>query len=509
MTATAANVAFAWSHDIGGFAGAPESEIMLRWVAFGVFSPVLRPHCAGRGGNTRDIWRFDWPAFEALRDLFRLRARLVPYLAGASREAYETGVQVVYPLYYDWPHAPAAYEHHALHQFACGRAIWVSPVTAPAAAGRTLADSHVWFPPGAWVEWGSWQLHVSPAPAGATYARRFASDEMPAYSPAGAILPLRTLPGVDGPAAGAGDVVGTAVDVPAALTLYVMPPPLKSSAGTGNDAGTVYFSSEARVYDDDGVSMAYVGGAFRWTNVTCAWARGRAGAGDTLALTIAPGGGGGFPEMPLRRAWTLRLVGAWPPASVSVGGARAAPVPSAVPGRWGEGARWPAAGAVPAFAYDGATASAWVHAPPANADEPLTIAVEWPRGTAADDPLLTSALARKVARAQATKGAVNLAAWAVVPADVPAVLAAAGAPARVEAAFAAGHEAAAAAEAAGESDVADAALEVMAARVRGLYAGLVGNITAGLAEVAALDARGGVDAAHLALMREMLGNALE
>ena len=57
ITSTAANVAFQWSHDIGGFAGSPDPEIMTRWVQLGVFSPILRPHCAGRGGNSRDIWK--------------------------------------------------------------------------------------------------------------------------------------------------------------------------------------------------------------------------------------------------------------------------------------------------------------------------------------------------------------------------------------------------------------------------------------------------------------------
>ena len=85
ITATAANVAFAWSHDIGGFAGQPDGELMARWVQLGVFSPVLRPHCAGRGGNSRDVWAFPWATFVVLRSYLRLRAQLVPYLAGQQR----------------------------------------------------------------------------------------------------------------------------------------------------------------------------------------------------------------------------------------------------------------------------------------------------------------------------------------------------------------------------------------------------------------------------------------
>jgi alpha-glucosidase (family GH31 glycosyl hydrolase) len=46
FTATAANAAyFYWSHDIGGhFAGIEEPQLFVRWIQFGVYSPILRLH---------------------------------------------------------------------------------------------------------------------------------------------------------------------------------------------------------------------------------------------------------------------------------------------------------------------------------------------------------------------------------------------------------------------------------------------------------------------------------
>jgi len=161
LTSTAANVAWSWSHDIGGFSGVPTPELMTRWVQMGVFSPILRPHTAGKSGSHRDIWGFPFPAFEAMRVWFRARSRLVPYLAGEGRQAFDTGILPVHPLYYDFPHAPGVYGRDALHAHFFGRDIFVAPILDPAqswASGADLAETRVWVPPGRWVEWGSWCL---------------------------------------------------------------------------------------------------------------------------------------------------------------------------------------------------------------------------------------------------------------------------------------------------------------------------------------------------------------
>ncbi len=517
ITATAANVAFQWSHDIGGFAGSPEPELMTRWVQLGVFSPVLRPHCAGRGGNSRDIWRFEWPAFEIMRDFFRARARLVPYLATAQREAYESGVVPVHPLYYDFPTAASAFSEGSLHQYSFGDAIWVAPITAPASkepleAG--LAQTTVWFPPGTWIEWFSWQAHSAPGPEGASYDRRFGLEEMPLFSPPGAIIPLRTLAsGSGGAGEQGGSAVGTAVEVPKALTLWVFPPAGTELSSKGS------FSSTARIYDDDGVSMAYAsqGGSsgFLWTNVSCSWRR--QGSVDSVSCSISPGGGSGFPEMPSARSWTLRFISAWPPAAVAVNGQPAALSASSVPADavWGDGAAWPQSGA-PAYAYSGTGASVWVHS---GAPSPvacggaagagsLTFELTFAPGSRADDALLTSAVARKISRAQAAKTAMNLVSWSAHPADVPRLLAAAGAGAKIEDAVAAAAELEQAEAGAGSSSSRQARATALAARVRSEYEALSGHLGEAREELRRLSADHGVDGPAVDTMRGLINNAL-
>eukprot|EP01052_Picozoa_sp_SAG31_P034777 SAG31_NODE_4108_length_3576_cov_1.978142_4_plen_221_part_01 len=106
MTTTAANSAIAWTHDIGGFIPQPlhTDELFLRWVQYGVFSPVFRTHCAGCELRP---WMFG--NYVQLKPVYQLRNSLVPYLYSAAFAATTSGVLAIHPLYYDWPEENEAY----------------------------------------------------------------------------------------------------------------------------------------------------------------------------------------------------------------------------------------------------------------------------------------------------------------------------------------------------------------------------------------------------------------
>ena len=530
ITATAANVAFQWSHDIGGFAGSPEPELMTRWVQVGVFSPILRPHTAGRGGVTRDIWKFDWPAFEIMRVYFRLRARLVPYLYTAQRQAFSTGMVPVHPLYYTYPTLPEAYEWTPLHQHAFGPSIWVAPVTAPSQSGAgNVTTVSVWFPPGEWVEWWSWQRHTGHGVGGSTYTRGYTLEETPMFSSPGAIIPLSG--GTKGVMGGGGfdgaASVGSAVGVPGEIVYYVFPPP----PGTHFRPFGPPLTFSAPLYDDDGVSMAYtVAGKFSWTNASCSWLRGGDGV-DRVECTIAPasrdpyeevlggggggGGGKGFPEAPSHRSYTMRFISTWPPSSVSVAGVASSYAGSAAPDTWGENSAWPThATASSQWSYHGDTASTWVRSPPLPWGSSVTFSLTFPPTAFSTDTLLTSALARKISRAQAAKSQMNIASWTVQPCDVPSLLLVAGAGARVEEAIGKAWDADDRLEGGGtsrRSTPSPAAVATMLASVREVYGGLQEGLRGASSEVDALLAKGNMGAMETQAvenMRQLILNAL-
>ena len=84
FTATASNVGYGyWGHDLGGHAFTDESivndpELVLRWIQFGVFTPIFRTHATNDARIERRIWKFD--NFPTMLEAVRLRYSLFPYL---------------------------------------------------------------------------------------------------------------------------------------------------------------------------------------------------------------------------------------------------------------------------------------------------------------------------------------------------------------------------------------------------------------------------------------------
>lgn len=188
FTATASNVGYGyWSHDIGGHMPLndmrPDGELYLRWLQYGIFSPILRTHSTKSALVERRFWMYP-EQFHLMREAVKLRYALVPYIYTAARQAYDTGVSVVRPLYYHHPETPEAYRVKDEYYF--GDDLIVAPVTTPVDPQTQLATREVWLPPGIWYEWSSGTM----LQGGALLERSFSLAELPVYARAGAIIPM-------------------------------------------------------------------------------------------------------------------------------------------------------------------------------------------------------------------------------------------------------------------------------------------------------------------------------
>ncbi|MDH3410070.1 MAG: DUF5110 domain-containing protein [Gammaproteobacteria bacterium] len=92
----------AYNHsDLGGFAGgeAFDKELYIRWLQYGVFQPVYRPHAQEHipaepvfhDRETRDI----------VRDYIKLRYRLLPYVYTLAYENSTSGMPLMRPLFFE------------------------------------------------------------------------------------------------------------------------------------------------------------------------------------------------------------------------------------------------------------------------------------------------------------------------------------------------------------------------------------------------------------------------
>jgi len=334
FTATAANVGYGyWSHDIGGHVraraafGLPQDpdypELYLRWIQFGAFSPILRTHTTKDPNSERRIWAYSAEYAAAMRDAYVLRYALIPYIYTAARAAYDTGISIIHPLYYDYPEAAEAYEFKDEYLF--GSDMLVAPVTAAVNEQSLLATKSIWLPPGTWIEWFTGTRLKGPA----KIEHPFALNEIPVYVKAGAIVPMQP------------KMRSTGEKPVDPLILNVFP----------GDSG------EARVYDDAGNSPGYKVSEFAWTTVR----QSRLNDG-TRKIEIFPIEGN-YPGMPAQRGYEIRLPMTFPPESVRANGAN---IPYA------------SEGAAPGWRYNGDKLTAVISLPRTSVKQKVEVLVKAP-----------------------------------------------------------------------------------------------------------------------------------
>jgi alpha-glucosidase (family GH31 glycosyl hydrolase) len=128
-------------------------ELYLRWIQWGIFSPILPTHTTKNPEAERRIWAYPGPYSDLMRDSFARRYAMQPYIYTEARKTYDTGLGFLHPLYYDWPEAPEAYL--AKNEYMFGDSILADPIIQPVSKDSQLATISVWLPPGDWIEWNS------------------------------------------------------------------------------------------------------------------------------------------------------------------------------------------------------------------------------------------------------------------------------------------------------------------------------------------------------------------
>lgn len=186
FTAMAANIGYPWwSHDIGGhMRGIRSDELSVRWLEYGVFSPILRLHSSKSEFMSKEPWAFGPEAERIMAEYLRLRHRLIPYLYTAMERTHRLGEALVRPMYYGWPDAREAY--NAGNQYLFGPSLMVCPVTQPMEHDVQMAQTTVWLPEGIWYDFMTGRRYDG----GRSMILWRGLEEYPVFAPEGAVIPL-------------------------------------------------------------------------------------------------------------------------------------------------------------------------------------------------------------------------------------------------------------------------------------------------------------------------------
>lgn len=168
-----------WAHCMGGFEQYSDydTDLYLRWVQFGMFSPV-----AMLFGMDHPRYHMPWTYGEEAMNIFRqydnLRYSLIPYIYTSAYQMYTTSRPIMAPLVYDNLNDERTYQISDQYMF--GPGMMICPVVTKNALSR-----YVYFPKGKWIDfWTGERLK----------GRQYKSfltpiERMPIFIKEGAIIP--------------------------------------------------------------------------------------------------------------------------------------------------------------------------------------------------------------------------------------------------------------------------------------------------------------------------------
>lgn len=135
--------------DISGYCGDIEdysavAELYTRWIQMGAFNPLSRIH--HEGNVAVEPWLFGEEAEQNAKEAIELKYRLLPYIYSYAREAHDTGLPIMRPMFLEFPSDMETFSTDG--QFMFGRELLVAPVVKKGARNK-----NVYLPEGVWIDY--------------------------------------------------------------------------------------------------------------------------------------------------------------------------------------------------------------------------------------------------------------------------------------------------------------------------------------------------------------------
>ena len=119
--------------DVGGFGADTTEDLLLRWLEFAVFTPLMRNHSAM---GTRKQEAYQFKNTEKFRDVIAVRYKLLPYIYSEYMKAVLKNTLMFLPLAFLYEDDPVAQQTE--DQLMVGENIMIAPVCEQNASGRMV-----------------------------------------------------------------------------------------------------------------------------------------------------------------------------------------------------------------------------------------------------------------------------------------------------------------------------------------------------------------------------------
>ena len=190
---SASNIGISWwSHDIGGYEGGIEdSELYMRYVQLGVYSPILRLASAPGKYYKREPWKWDAKTFGIVQDYLQLRHRLIPYLYSEAYKYSSYGSPIVQPLYYKYPES---YDEPLYkNEYFFGTELFVCPIVNKKDEIMNRVVHRIFIPSGVWYDFKTGKKFIGGRIGGKRYVTFYRDQDYPVFARTGAIIPMAVL----------------------------------------------------------------------------------------------------------------------------------------------------------------------------------------------------------------------------------------------------------------------------------------------------------------------------
>ena len=222
------------SFDVGGnHGGIEESELYIRNVELGCFTPILRFHQARGMYYKKEPWVWEAKTFNIVSDYLRLRHRLIPYIYTESYKYTQVGVPLIQPFYHNylWCYDDPLYKN----QYYFGSQLLVCPILSKKDNIMNRTIHRFYIPDGIWYDFFTGKKF----PGGKKYVSFFREEDYPVFAHAGSIIPLSNRSDRNN--------VGMATD----LEVQIFPG----------------ISNMYTMYEDDGITSLYKDGYYLKTSI--------------------------------------------------------------------------------------------------------------------------------------------------------------------------------------------------------------------------------------------------